>query len=80
MKTKHDMNTTYPQPLYRRAVNAYLQLFREKHGLSEDDITPVGVPELPIYLIRPWQAFIQFDDIRLDIDGIDFDRLNLSKS
>ena len=63
---------TYPKPLYQRAVNAYLRAFRQKHGLGEDDITEVGVPEYPTYLIEPWQTVLSFDDIRLDIDGMDY--------
>ena len=70
MITEHDM--TYPQPLYQRAVNAYLRAFCEKHGLSETDITEVGVPEYPTYAVDPWNAIIHFDDIRLDIDGMDY--------
>ena len=66
------MINTYPKPLYQRAVNAYLRLFREKHGLKETDITNVGVPEYPTYLIEPWTAAVSFDDIRLDIDGLDY--------
>lgn len=65
-------NMTYPQPLYQRAVNAYLRAFRDKHGLKETDITPVGVPEYPLYLIEPWTAAVNFDDIRLDVDGLDY--------
>ena len=66
------MINTYPQPLYQRAVNAYLRAFCEKHGLSETDITEVGVPEYPTYAVGPWNAVIHFDDIRLDIDGMDY--------
>ena len=66
------MSNTYPKPLYQRAVNAYLRAFRDKHGLKETDITPVGVPEYPLYLIEPWTAAVDFDIIRLDVDGLDY--------
>ena len=62
----------FPKPIYERAVEAYLLEFTNKHKLQRADIYLVGVKEYPLYFVEPWMMAINFDDIRLDIDGLDY--------
>lgn len=58
----------YPQPLYARAVRAYLQEFCDKHGYDMKEVQEHGAP-YPLYDFGESLCNISLDDIRIDIDG-----------
>lgn len=61
----------YPKPLHQRAVAAYLLEFTRKHYLEREDVEPMGPVEYPAFAIIPWGVAVTYDDIRIDIDGVE---------
>ena len=60
----------YPQPLYARAVEAYLTEFALRQGLTRADIETGAPEEYPTYTVEPWGHTFTLDDIRIDVDGL----------